>query len=41
MIHTSNHRPLEILTKPLQLTPGSTAGFTRGARSASKKVVFE
>lgn len=35
MIHTGNHRPLEVSTKPLQLPPGSTPGFTRRALSAS------
>ena len=35
MIHTSENRPLEVSTKPLQLPPGSSAGFTPRAHSAS------
>ena len=35
MIHTSEHRLLEVSTKPLPLPPGSSAGFTLRARSAS------
>ena len=35
MIHTGEHRPLEVSTKPLPLPPGSSAGFTPRARSAS------
>ena len=35
MIHTGKHRPLEVSTKPLPLPPGSSAGFTPRARSAS------
>ena len=34
MIHTSENRPLEVSTKPLQLLPGTSAGFT-SARNAS------
>ena len=35
IIHTGEHSPLEVLTKPLHLPPGSSAGFTPRARSAS------
>ena len=35
MIHTSEHMPLEVSTKPLHLPPESSAGFTPRARSAS------
>ena len=35
MIHTGEHSPLEVSTKPLHLPPGSSAGFTPLARSAS------
>ena len=31
----SDHVPLELSTKPLHLPPGSSAGFTPRARSAS------
>ena len=31
----SDHSPLEVSTKPLHLPPGSSAGFTPRARSAS------
>ena len=34
-IHTGEHSPLEVSTKPLHLPPGSSAGFTPRARSAS------
>ena len=32
IIHTGEHSPLEVLTKPLHLPPGSSAGFTPRAR---------
>ena len=35
IIHTGEHNPLEVSTKPLHLPPGSSAGFTPRARSAS------
>ena len=35
IIHTGEHSPLEVSTKPLQLPPGSSSGFTPRARSAS------
>ena len=35
IIHTSEHSPLEVSTKPSHLPPGSSAGFTPRARSAS------
>ena len=35
IIHTGEHSPLEVSTKPLHLPPGSSAGFTPRARSAS------
>ena len=35
IIHTSEHSPLEVSTKPLHFPPGSSAGFTPRARSAS------
>ena len=35
MIHTSDHRPLKVSIKSLQLSPGSSLGFTRRARSWS------
>ena len=35
VIHTGEHSPLEVSTKPLHLPPGSSAGFTPRARSAS------
>ena len=35
IIHTGEHSPLEVSTKPLPLPPGSSAGFTPRARSAS------
>ena len=35
IIHTGKHRPVEVSTKPLPLPPGSSAGFTPRARSAS------
>ena len=35
IIHTGETSPLEVSTKPLHLPPGSTAGFTPRARSAS------
>ena len=34
-IHTGEHSPLEVSTKPSHLPPGSSAGFTPRARSAS------
>jgi hypothetical protein len=38
IIHTGEHSPLEVSTKPLHLPPGSSAGFTPRARSASLMV---
>ena len=35
IIHTGENSPLEVSTKPLHLPPGSSAGFTPRARSAS------
>ena len=35
IIHTGEHSPLEVSTKPLPLPPGSSAGFTPRAPSAS------
>ena len=35
IIHTGEHSLLEVSTKPLHLPPGSSAGFTPRARSAS------
>ena len=35
IIHTGEHSPLKVSTKPLHLPPGSSAGFTPRARSAS------
>ena len=35
IIHTGEHSPLEVSTKPSHLPPGSSAGFTPRARSAS------
>ena len=35
IIHTGEHSPLEVSTKPLRLPPGSSAVFTPRARSAS------
>ena len=38
IIHTGENSPLEVSTKPLHLPPGSSAGFTPRARSASLRM---
>ena len=35
IIHMGEHSPLEVSTKPSHLPPGSSAGFTPRAQSAS------